>query len=233
MSIVRQPDFGAKVVGLQVRMPAPGPAEGKLADGLRDLYKSGAMCDVQLVCADRTFLAHRVVLAAQSEVFKTGLAVTPEATAQGNTPLRQEVRLAEIHNPEAVQFMLDYIYEVDDASVWQDYNPKTQEINKDVLRLARNFRLPGLTDKATHWLAKDLTTGNVVERLTICEDFGLEVLRERILGQLANNKKALFEVAHSPQIMQYPNLMQALLQQAAGVPEQSPQPKKKARQSKA
>lgn len=232
MSIVKPPELGTNIVGLKVRMPVPGPAEGKLANGLRDLYKSGAMADVQLVCADRTFLAHRVVLAAQSEVFKTGLAITPETAAQGTAGMRQEVRLAEIHNPEAVQFMLDYIYEVDDASVWQDYNPKTQEINKDVLVLARNFRLPGLTERATFWLAKDLTTGNVVERLTICEDFGLDVLRERILGQLANNKKALFEVAHSPQIMQYPNLMQALLQQAAGVPEESPQPKKKARQSK-
>merc|ERR1719158_763792 len=129
--------------------------------------------------------------------------------------LRQEVRLAEVSNPEAVKFMLDYMYQTD-ASVWEDYNPRTQEINKDVLRLAQNFRLPGLTDRAVRWLAKDLTTGNVVERLTICEDFGLAILREKILEQLTFNKQALAEVAHSAQIMQYPKLMQAMLQIAAG-----------------
>merc|ERR1712113_277124 len=104
----------------------------------------------------------------------------------------------------------------------------TQEINKDILRLAQNFALPGLTEHATHWLAKDITTGNVVERLTICDDFGLGELRERIVEQLTLNKRALSEVVNSPQIMKYPSLMQALLQQAAAVPEE-PQPKKKAR----
>ncbi|CAE7552883.1 ARIA [Symbiodinium sp. CCMP2456] len=175
------------------------------------------------VCADRTFYAHRIVLAAESEVFKSGLASVSKELIDG----RQEIRLAEISNPEAVKFMLDYMYQTD-ASVWEDYNPRTQEINKDVLRLAQTFRLPGLTERAMHWLAKDLTTGNVVEVLTICEDFGLSQLGERILEQLTQNKKALAEVANSPQIMKYPKLMQALLQQAAAVPEE-PQPKKRAK----
>lgn len=229
MSIVRTPELGTNCVELKVRLAPPKPsADDRLATGLKDLYQKGTMTDVQLVCAERTFLAHRVVLASQSDVFKEGLAIAPGTPAPQS---RQEVRLADIDNPEAVQFMLDFIYEVGDASSWKDYNPKTQEINKDVLRLAQNFRLPGLTERATYWLAKDLTTGNVVERLTICEDFALEDLRERILAQLAGNKKALFEVAHSPQIMKYPSLMQALLQQAAGVPEESPQPKKKAKKA--
>lgn len=217
------------MVELKVRLAPPKPSiEDRLAAGLRDLYQKGTMADVQLVCAERTFVAHRVVLASQSEVFKEGLAIAPGTTAP---PARQEVRLADIDNPEAVQFMLDFIYEIGDASSWKDYNPKTQDINKDVLRLAKNFRLPGLTERATFWLSKDLTTGNVVERLTICEDFELQDLKERILAQLAGNKKALFEVAHSPQIMKYPSLMQSLLQQAAGPPEESPQPKKKAKKA--
>merc|ERR1719189_1587747 len=124
--------------------------------------------------------------------------------------------------------MIDYMYQLDSA-IWEEYNPRTQEINKDVLRLAQNFMLPGLTERATHWLAKDITTGNVVERLTICEDFECNVLQEKILEQLTNNKKALAEVANSPQIMNYPKLMQNLLQHAAAVPEDDPQPKKRGR----
>lgn len=225
MSIERTPDLGLRPVSLPVKLPAFRPQEADhLAAGLRELYKKGDFTDVALVCADRTFYAHRVVLAAESEVFKQGLSSAPRDA--GNE--RQEVRLSEVSNPEAVKFMLDYIYQTD-AAVWEDYNPRTQEINKDVLRLAKNFRLPGLTDRAVHWLAKDLTTGNVVERLEICDTFGLTQLSERILEQLSSNKKALAEVANSPQIMKYPKLMQALLQQAAAAVPDEPAAKKKAK----
>lgn len=223
MSLARCPDFGSKPVTLCVKLPALKHAGvDRLAEGLRELYKKGEFTDVALICADRTFYAHRIVLAAESEVFKSGLASAPKEAGQGN---RQEVRLADISNPEAVKFMLDYMYQTD-ASVWEDYNPRTHEVNKDVLRLAQNFRLPGLTETATHWLAKDLTTGNVLDVLTICEDFSLGALGERILEQLTQNKKALAEVANSPQIMKHPKLMQALLQQAAAVPDEQPPPKK-------
>lgn len=228
MSLERTPELGSRPVSLPVKLPAAQPQEADhLAAGLRELYKRGDFTDVALVCADRTFFAHRVVLAAESEVFKQGLSSTPREAGQE----RQEVRLSDVSNPEAVKFMLDYIYQIDTVGVWQDYNPRTQEINKDVLRLAKNFRLPGLTDRAVHWLAKDLTTGNVVERLEICDTFGLSQLSERILEQLSSNKKALAEVANSPQIMKYPKLMQALLQQAAAaVPDDSAsQAKKKAK----
>merc|ERR1712232_1136090 len=143
---------------------------------------------------------------------------------------REEVRLADIANPEAVKIMLDYLYK-SDTDVWEGYNPRTQDINKDVLRLAQNFRLPGLRELATHWLAKDLTTGNVVECLTICEDFKLVDLSARILQQLTNNKRALAEIAHSPQITQYPNLMLALLQHTAAAADDSTQPKKRTRKA--
>merc|ERR1711982_195010 len=96
-------------------------------------------------------------------------------------------------------------------------------------------KLPGLTERAVRWLAKDLTTGNVVERLAICEDFALNELRDLILDQLTFNRQALAEVANSPQIMTYPRLMQAMLQCAANVgPEEkdkNPQPKKKGRKA--
>lgn len=228
MSIERMPELGSKPVSLNVKLPVvKSPGIDHLADGLRELYKRGEFTDVALVCADRTFLAHKIVLAAESEVFKAGLATAQrEATEVG---ARQEIRLAEISNPEAVKFMLDYIYQTE-AAVLEEYNPRSQEVNKDVLRLARDFRLPGLTERAMHWLAKDLTTGHVVEVLTICEDFGLNALGERILEQLTTNKRALAEVANSPQIMKYPKLMQALLQQAASVPDE-PEPKKRSRKN--
>jgi len=226
MSIEKMPELGKKPIPLTVKLPAmKDQGADHLGEGLRALYRRGDLTDVRVVCADQSFAAHRVVLSAQSEVFKEGL-------ASGSVPVvgdKQEVRCSDVANPEAVKFMLDFIYQMD-GNIWDDYNPRTQDINRDVLTLAQNFRLPGLTERAMHWLAKDLTTGNVVERLTICEDFQLGTLKDRILEQLTYNKRALGEVASSPQIMQYPKLMQAMLQLAAAVPdESSAAPKKKAR----
>lgn len=206
--IERMPALGSKPVTLIVKLPPLKHAPGtSLGHGLQELYRLGQFSDVSFVCVDKTFYAHRAVLAATSQVFKAGLAEFRSAS-------QQEVRLPEICNPEAVKIMLDYIYGLN-LDRWEDYNPKTQEINKDVLRLAQNFVLPGLTEKATHWLTKDLSTGNILEVLAICEEFNLSELGDRILDQLTQNRRALTEVVSSPKIMQHAKFMQALLQHAA------------------
>jgi len=219
-SLERMPELGSSPVSLTVKLPAiKSKSSDHLGEALRELYRRGEFVDVTLVCAEQAYMAHRAVLAAKSEVFKQGLAASMDTSG-----MRQEVRLADISNPEAVKLMLDHIYMMELVTS-QEYNPRTQEINQDVLRLAQNFRLP--------CLAKDLTTGNAVERLMICEEFSLDVLKDKILEQLTCNKRALAEVARSPEIMNYPKLMQALLQQTAGIPEEdtTPQPKKKGRKS--
>merc|ERR1719352_73567 len=236
--LARNPQLGRKAVPLNVKLGPVQLTPEPLAQGLQELYRRGEFTDVVLICAEQHFLAHRIVLAAQSEAFKVGLASPPPANG-----MRHEIRLGDIANPEAVKFMLNFLYQLDDKEMAK-YNPRTQEINRDVLRLARQFNLPGLTQRAMVWLAKDLTTGNVVERLSICEEFSLGELTDKILEQLTNNRQALAEVAHSPQIMTYPRLMQAMLQCAASAapsasakeskpePEpEAPAPKKKARKA--
>jgi len=220
MSLARTAQLGSKPVSLTVKLGPVKLAPEPLAQGLQELYRRGEFADVVLICAEQHFLAHRIVLAAQSEAFKVGLASPPPANG-----MRHEIRLGDIANPEAVKFMLNFLYQLDDKEM-AEYNPRTQEINRDVLRLARQFNLPGLTHRAMRWLSKDLTTGNVVERLSICEEFGLSELTDKILEQLTSNRQALAEVAHSPQIMTYPRLMQAMLQCAAGAPEPEPAPDK-------
>lgn len=219
-AITRAQDMGKNNIPLTVKLkkPADSQALNPLADGLKEMYRKGDFTDVSLICADRTYRAHRCILAARSEVFFQGLATPPGDAAE--TKANVEVRLADVSNPEAVKFMLDHIYQLDD----EDYNPRSQDINKDVLKLAQNFKLTGLLEQATRYLAQDLSTGNVVERLTICEDFALEELKEKILEQLTFNKLALAEVASSPQIICYPKLMQSMLKLAAAVPAAEAEP---------
>lgn len=212
MSVARLPQLGSKPVALTVKLKVSKDTKDDLSKGLQELFRKGLLTDVVLVCAQQHFPAHRVVLASQSRVFREafeGLAAQPSPGPN----MRQEVRL-EIANPEAVKLMLNYLYNLD-TDDWATFNPRTQEINRDVLQLAAQFELPGLTQLAMHWLGKDLTTGNLVERLSICDDFGLSELSEKILEQLTYNKAALHEVAHGPQIMNYPKLMQEILKCAA------------------
>lgn len=215
MSVARLPQLGSKPVALTVKLKASKATTDDLSTGLQELFRKGILTDVVLVCAQQHFPAHSVVLAAQSRVFKEGLAAQPSPGPN----MRNEVRL-EIANPEAVKLMLNYLYNLDTDDLAL-FNPRTQEINRDVLQLARQFELPGLTELAMHWLGKDLTTGNLVERLSICDEFGLSELSEKILEQLTYNKAALHEVAHGPQIMNYPKLMQEILKCAAK-PESEP-----------
>jgi hypothetical protein len=215
MSLEVPPTLGSKPVSLKVSI-SKAEEKTSLADVIRSLYQRQEFCDVTLACGEKSFPCHKAVLVAKSSIFKEGLAQAPPPPAGDAATSRQEIRLVEVNNPEAVKFMLDYMYEMD-ATVWKDYNPATQEINKDVLRLAQRFQLPGLTQRATHWLAKDITTGNVIERLAICSEFGLDALKGKIIEQLTINRHALQEVAHAPQIMQFPDLMQALLKQTAAL----------------
>jgi len=229
MFLARTPELGMKPVPLTVKLPPMQQGRVHLAEGLRQLYRNCELTDIVLTCGGSTFPAHCVVLAAQSQIlkedFRSSLGSVVTGPDAGN---RAEMRLTDITHPLAVELMLDYIYQAD-ASMWDGYRPRTLEVNTDVLRLARQFGLPGLVEHATHWLAKDITTNNAVERLTICEDFHLTELRDRILEQIVHNRQALAEVAQCPQLTWFPQIMRALLQQtaAASEPDGTPQPEKR------
>ncbi|CAE8690218.1 unnamed protein product [Polarella glacialis] len=222
--LARTPTLGSKEVKLNISLGNVRYKE-TLADELRDMFQKGLCCDVVFLCEGQSFRAHKAVLGARSAAFRTTFE-GEATTAVGATV--QEVRLSEVNNPEAVKFMLEFVYEVEPPD-WKAYHPASHDITKDILSLSRRFELPGLTARAEHWLSKDITTGDVVERLCICRDFRLEVLKSKILEQLTSNRAALAEVASGSKIMQYPELMQMMLQQAAASIEEDdeePAPKK-------
>jgi len=203
MAVVAVDAPWGKPVKLAVQLEEASPL-ASLADELREMYQKGLCCDVSLVGANQCFKAHKAVLAARSTAWK-------KIFSSGEK--LEELVLEDISNADAVRFMLEFVYELNDTS--KEEIPASIQITKDVLSLARRYELPGLTARATGWLAKDVTTHDAVERLIMCREFGLEALWSKILQQIASNKAALAEVASSPKIMQHPELMQSLLQQTA------------------
>lgn len=191
------------------------------------LYHAGELTDVALVCAGQRLQGHRAVLAARSRAFKEFLTqLSPAAAAN------PEIILSEVTNAEAAKIMLDHLYHIDDKDYWerrmQDMpaSPRTQEIVREVLLLAARFELPDLTHRGMVWLSKGLTTDNIVERLSICNEFELPELADKAIEQLIMNRDALAKVAHSSQIMTHPKIMRAMLQNIA-VPRDVEEPRSK------
>mmetsp|Transcript_30511 Transcript_30511/g.65705 ORF Transcript_30511/g.65705 Transcript_30511/m.65705 type:complete len:374 (-) Transcript_30511:78-1199(-) len=265
----------------------------RLSEGLRSLYSSSELCDMTFVCQNQRFPAHKAMLAAMSENFRTAVRQTsdnkttslmegllkivtssegaaktptegeaaaatatpaetgspkpsaaateatqaasetapagspatetkaeskPEEAKVAKTPSSLEFQVEGIATAEAIQILLSYMYGAGTGGSWT-YEPSSSEVNKDVLRLAseKKFGLNHLHEHAARWLAKGLTTGNVVERLVTCDEFGLDALRAKMIDQLTANPAELMVVSSSPEIMKYPQILQDLLCQFARV----------------
>merc|ERR1719235_2387820 len=106
------------------------------------------------------------------------------------------------------------------------YEPKSTSVNIEVLRLADTFGLPHLRETCAAHRAKELNTDNVIETICAAAKYGLTKLREKILGQLTGNNKALQDIASAPQIVQYPELMRELLSLLANEGQDEPAAKK-------
>jgi len=213
----------SSVMPIEVELdPIPTDLLGdNIARGLLDLMEKGELCDVEFVIGDESFLAHRCVLASASTCFRESL----QLPATSDTALGQRWKLpldADLR-PAAVRLMLDCIYGAfigpgaSDGISAKQFDAATDAVNRDVLRLAQRFQLPRLEGHAACWLARNLTTANVVQRLTMCEEFRLSAVRAQILAHLMASPAALLQVAKSPEVAGTPLVLQDLLVQVLTV----------------
>ena len=61
----------------------PGEPNSKLGDQLNDAFNSGDFSDVTLMCGERNFPCHKIILSARSDVFKAMF--SHENTKEGQT----------------------------------------------------------------------------------------------------------------------------------------------------
>jgi len=139
-----------------------------------------------------------------------GVAATTETQVAVEQHLK--LRVQGVSLAESVKIMLDYIYQVGTGGAWE-YSPSSMEVNKEVLQLARQFELKHLHEHAARYLTRGLTTKNLVERLVICEEFKLGLLREKLIEQLTANPTELSLVCRSAEVLAHPTILQDLLVQ--------------------
>lgn len=196
---------------------------GAIVEGLRGLLEKSELCDVVILGGGRSFLAHRLALAAASpslhEYFMQlerdpAAAAADAATAAASgvlvPPGSVVLRIEDVTRSEAVQAMLDCVYGASPGKP-REYRPSTHAVNREVLLLARRYRISELQEQACQWLSTGLSTANILERLVVCEEFGLGEVRDQILEQLISNPDALFVLAQDPSITKVPTVLQELL----------------------
>jgi hypothetical protein len=211
---------GPAPMELQVDLgPMPeDPQRGGVLSGLRGLLEAKEMCDVVLMVGGQSLWAHRVMLAAASPSLRStllggGSAAPCHVDAVAGATV---IRLEEVTHPEAVQAMLDCIYGAAAVACGVQghahrYNVSTDEVNRDVIWLARRFQIAPLLEQASQWVLVNLTTSNLLRRLVLCEEFCLGEVRDKVLEQLVSNPDALFEMAQDPEITKVPGVLQDLL----------------------
>jgi hypothetical protein len=197
------------------------PQRGAVLSGLRCLLEAKEMCDVVLVVGEaQSLCAHRVMLAAASPSFKSALlgsGCPPACHVESNAVTGiTTIRLDDVTHLEAVQAMLDCIYNAAAVAFGGQsppcqYSVSTDEVNRDVIWLAQRFQIAPLLEQASHWLLTNLNTGNLLGRLCMCEEFGLGEVRNKLLEQLIANPDVLYAMARDPEIVKVPAVLQDLL----------------------
>jgi len=166
-------------------------------EGLVQLRRKLHRCDAAILAGGGARIpVHAVVLAAQSPVLDKKL------VEEG-----PEVDLGSVSH-EAAHYLVRWIY--GEISV-DTYTPANAKVNEEVLRLASELGMPLLAEICSTRLAVDVTVKNVVDRVRLCEAFGLPELRAALVTALVEDRSSLDAVARDDATLAHPALMRELL----------------------
>mmetsp|Transcript_122498 Transcript_122498/g.261380 ORF Transcript_122498/g.261380 Transcript_122498/m.261380 type:complete len:339 (+) Transcript_122498:82-1098(+) len=176
--------------------PEGADAPAPLGPSLVKLRSAGRLCDAVVVAGGGRMPVHRVVLAAHSDAL--------DGRLQG---AGAELDLGGVSH-EAADILVRWLYgEVSDPS----YSPSTAKVNEELLQIASELALKGLSELCALRMAADADTSNIVSRVRLCEEFGLPRLRAALVAALVEDSVALDTVARDAATLGHPALMRELL----------------------
>jgi len=182
---------------LQVDYTITGSLHSPLAEGLVNLRRKLHRCDSAILAGGGARIpVHAVVLASQSPILDRRL-------EEGGP----EVDLGNVSH-DAADYLVRWIYGEIGVDTYTPANPK---VNEEVLRLASELALPLLAQICSTRLAMDVSIKNIVDRIRLCEAFGLPELRAALVSALVEDRTALDAVARDDATLSHPALMRELL----------------------
>jgi hypothetical protein len=121
------------------------------------LFLQDEFSDVKILCEDKIFPCHKVILCSQSEVFKSMLSNTNMVEASSG-----EIKIAE-YSADVMESLLYFLY-FDEENLMA----KENKITIDLLVAADYYNIADLIAICVKHLKGNLSEGNVVEILTQC-----------------------------------------------------------------
>jgi len=112
-----------------------------------------------------------------------------------------------------------------------EYRPMSDDVNDQLMTLSQDLKIPSLLDLGAWYLTRGVYAHNVVQRMWMCQKFGLLKVRELLVEALVSDRLNLDAVVSNPEMSKHPELLREMLAAVAnqtGPVEEGP-PHKKSR----
>ena len=160
-----------------------------------DLLTDATFSDFKIVCGDKTFNCHKNIVANKSDVLQTMM------LSKDWTENKKNTLLIEDFEPKTVEQMLRFVY--------------TGECDKytvSLLHIANKYNIKRLVSICEQELIKSINLSNATKRLQAADLIGRKHLKERAVGFVAKNIKALIDTPEwSQEIETSTELLSAIL----------------------
>ena len=146
-----------------------------LSPTLNEARKNGSYTDVTLVCGEREFQAHRVVLATQSQFFEARF--KEHWTREDNKIVMSDI------TPDTLEAVLMFMYTGEIETIHNDELVKVL----DVLKAAAEYQVTKLQALCERDIFRFLTDDNVIDTLITAEQHKLHQLEEACMTYILKN----------------------------------------------
>ncbi|KAJ4788767.1 BTB/POZ/MATH-domain protein [Rhynchospora pubera] len=146
---------------------------GHVKEDISNLWESGEMTDVKFEVEGEIICAHKVILAAQSSVFKA------ELFDHMNKEKMECIRIENM-KPEVFRALLHFMYDnsVDNE---RDTHLATSAMTQNLLEAASRYAIEGLIARCEYYLMENLSLDTIIDVLLLAERLCLFELKEACL----------------------------------------------------
>jgi len=113
---------------------------------------------------------------------------------------------------EALEWMLKWLYGEISTS---EYRPTSDEVNLEVMTLSEDLKIPSLMELGACYIIRGVYAHNVLQRMLMCQKFGLLTVRELLVEALVRDRANLEGVVSNPEMSKQPHLLRELLSAVA------------------